>query len=150
MLALMILRRVVEIFQLNAVNILLCACLLMTDQMHVTLIALVVSPAQKDIRALKKQQIVSENVLLIPTAVQDGTYSGLSANICLPCWNTTGEKCLGDKACCGDLVCNGTDITIGNPGTCQKKNKGFSLFDKSFSLKHLVGIAVVMVATWGL
>ncbi len=71
MLALMILRRVVMKFQLYAVMILLGACLLMTDHMHVSLIAVVVSPAQKDLHALTK--LVSENVLLIPTAIQDGT-----------------------------------------------------------------------------
>ncbi len=62
---------------------------------------------------------------------------------------TTGDNCtVNPDTCCDDYHCNGTNISESNPGTCQKKNKGFSLFDMSFSLKHLVGIAVVMVATW--
>ncbi len=62
------------------------------------------------------------------------------ANESQPCYNWS---------CCKGLTCDGGTNETQN-GTCQKKNKGFSLFDMSFSLKHLVGIAVVMVATWSL
>ncbi len=72
----------------------------------------------------------------------DQCSEGFSFNakygICLPCWET-GESCTTSDTCCDGLNC--TD------GICSK---GFSLFDMSFSLKHLVGIAVVMVATWSL
>ncbi len=63
----------------------------------------------------------------------------------VPC-GIVDEDCTSSETCCDGYICDGTDISESNPGTC-KENKGFSLFDMSFSLKHLVGFAVVMVAT---
>ncbi len=80
----------------------------------------------------------------------DGTdISESNPGTCQVSCGTTGDNCtVKPDTCCDDYHCNGTNISESNPGTCQKKNKGFSLFDMSFSLKHLVGIEVVMVATW--
>ncbi len=64
-------------------------------------------------------------------------------NFCIPC-GQDGDRCF-ESACCDGFTCSSTDEWP--TGVC-KGNKGFSLFDISFSLKHLVGIAIVMVATW--
>ncbi len=72
MLALMIMSRVVlEMRNFNAVRI-LYAYRLMTHQVHVSVGALVVLPAQKNL-ICALEDFVGECVLLLPTAIQDGT-----------------------------------------------------------------------------
>eukprot|EP01083_Nonionella_stella_P202020 738446_1 len=63
-------------------------------------------------------------------------YEGM----CVAC-TEEGETCGDDYAdCCDDMICGGSN-------TCYKPNGALSLFNMNFSLKHLVGFAVVIMAT---
>ncbi len=108
-------------------------------------------PAQKNLILRALQDIVSENVLLIPTAIQDGTVLVVLTLVFVyhVGMHPVGVVLMTISA----AVISYAKALISRKirqGVVCKGNKGFSLFDKSFSLKHLVGIAVVMVATWGL
>ncbi len=74
---------------------------------------------------------------LMPRKVSQGFVTG----------RIIGGNCTSNDTCCPGYICTGSNVSEDNPGTCLK-NKGFLLFGMYFSLKHLVGIAFVMVATW--
>ncbi len=65
----------------------------------------------------------------------------------LTCYDSTCQNCTDFNETCGDSVpeCCG-NMTCGENNTCFESNGALSLFNMNFSLKQLVGFAVVVVA----